>query len=160
MNMISYFLNFLAILSTLFMTILMLWIFRKARPINHLSPLLSILVCLEILIFFTILSGFRLNLWLSGFLLLTGGLIGLLRGLLDKLEIQNGVVLGKMPLIFLLGWGISLALAQSLNMFSSILFSSLGLIPLIFMTGTQAGISAGLFLRRFMMPNQRPQVTR
>jgi len=160
MNMISYILNFLAILSTLVMTILMLWIFRKARPINHLSPLLSILVCLEILFFFTILSGSRLNLWLSGFLLLTGGLIGLLRGLLDKLEIQNGVVLGKMPLIFLLGWGISLALAQSLNMFSSILFSSLGLIPLIFTTGTQAGISAGLFLRRFMMPNQRPQVTR
>jgi len=158
--MISYFLNFLAILSTLFMTILMLWIFRKARPVNHLSPLLSLLVCLEILFFFMVLSGSRLNLWLSGFLLLTGGLIGLLRGLLDKLEFQNGVVLGKIPLIFLFGWGISLALAQSLNMFSSILFSSLGLIPLIFMTGTQAGISAGLFLRRFMMPNQTPQVAR
>ena len=151
MNIILSILNFLAILSTLITTIFMILIFRSVRPVNHLSPLLSILVCLQILFFFMILSGSRLNLWLSGFLLLTGSMIGLIRGLIIKLHYINGQVVGKMPLFFLLGWGGALAFVQILNTPGSILLSSFGLMPLIFTTGTQVGISTGLFLRRLFI---------
>ncbi len=78
MSIIPSILNLLAITATLVMTIFMILLFRKARPINHLSPLLSILACLQILFFFMMLSGSRLNLWLIGFLLLTGSMIGLI----------------------------------------------------------------------------------
>jgi hypothetical protein len=153
MNIFLYILNILVILSTLILTIVMILVFRTARPINYISPLLSILVCIQILVFFMVISGSRLNLWLGGFLLLAGSLIGLLRGLLEKLAYHNDVVVGSWPLFFLLIWGISLAIAQSANLFGSSLISSFGLIPLVFTTGIQVGISSGIFLRRIVVQN-------
>jgi hypothetical protein len=151
MHIVLYTLNIVVILSTLILTIAMILIFRAARPINYLSPLLSILVCLQILFFFIVISGSRLNLWLGCLLLLAGSLIGLLRGLLEKLEYHNGVVVGRWPLFFLFFWGVSLIIAQSSNLFRSSLLSSLGLIPLVFTTGIQVGISGGIFLRRLVI---------
>jgi hypothetical protein len=158
MDIILYILHIFVILSTLIMTIFMIMIFRRARSINYLAPLLSILICLEIMALFMILSGSRLNLWLSGFLLLVGSMIGLLRGLIINLRYINGRVMGKMPLFFLFGWGVSLVLAQSLNMSGSILLSSIGLMCLIFTTGTQVGISGGLFLRRLLIRTPRTTI--
>jgi hypothetical protein len=156
METIIFLLNIIAVFITIILTIMMLWTFRRERPINHLAPLLSILISLELLVFYLLISGSRLNLWLSGFLILSGFMIGFIRGLIVTLKYEYGQVVGKMPLFFLFCWGFSLVFAQILNIFGSVLLSSLGLIPLIFTTGIQAGISSGIFLRRLMMRRSKP----
>ena len=65
-------------------------------------------------------------------------------------------------MLFLLGWGGSLVLAQLLNMFDSVFLASVGLMPVFLSTGTQAGMNGNIFLRRLMMrpPPSVPSIDR
>jgi hypothetical protein len=60
-------------------------------------------------------------------------------------------VIGRNSILFLILWGLSLALSQLLGLFGSPLLASLGLIPVFFTTGLQAGLFGHLFLRRLIM---------
>ena len=134
------------------MTILMVFTFRKARRIGLLSPLTSMAVSLVMLPLFILLSGARLN-WLVGVPVLAVGLVvGFLRGLTTRLyHDERGQVVGRNSVLFLVGWGGSLALAQLVNTLGSALLASVGLIPMFLTTGTQVGMNANIAIRRLMM---------
>jgi hypothetical protein len=136
---------------TLVMTVLMLFSFRRERRISSLSPLLSAALSLVILPVFILLSGARLNLLLGIPILALGLLIGLVRGLTTRLYYKDGQVVGRNSMVFLLGWGGSLVLAQVLSIFGSALLASVGLMPLFLSTGTQVGMNGNIFLRCLLM---------
>jgi hypothetical protein len=144
----------ITVLSTLFTlgtTIWMLISFRRERRIRASALLLSVALCLVMLPAFMLLSGARLNLWVGLPVLAVGLLVGFLRGGSTRLYYRNEEVVGKHSWWFLLGWGLSLALAQLLNLFGSALLSSLGLAPMFLSTGTQVGINGSMLLRRLRM---------
>jgi len=137
---------------TIVLTIVMLLTFRKPRPIGAWSKLLSILLSLTILAAFILLSGARLNPLLSLPILVLGLIVGLLRGAFVQLSIRDGKVVARGSWLFLLGWGVSLALAQLLNTLGSSGWSSVGLMPVFLSTGTTIGLDATLLLRRVFTP--------
>lgn len=156
MNVVYFLIGVLATMFTLAITILMLFTFRKERRINALSPFVSAALSLIMLPVFVLLSGARLNLLIGLPILILGLLVGFLRGLTTRLYYDNGQVMGKNSWLFLLGWGLSLALAQLLNFLGSALLASLGLIPMFLSTGTQVGINTTIFLRRLMIRPPQP----
>jgi hypothetical protein len=148
--------GFLSAVLTVAMTVLMLFTFRRERPISTFSPFLSAILSLVMLPVFTLLSGARLNPLLAIPILALGLLIGFLRGLTTRLTYKDGQVVGRNSLLFLLGWGGSLVLAQFLNLFGSAFLASIGLMPVFLSTGTQVGMNGNVFLRRLMMQPSLP----
>ncbi|MGD9029514.1 MAG: hypothetical protein PVG25_06845 [Anaerolineae bacterium] len=143
--------GFLSAVFTLVLTVLMLFNFRKERRIGAVSPLLSAAVSLLLLPVFMLLSGARLKLLLGIPILALGLLIGFLRGMATRLTYKDGQVIGRNSMLFLLGWGGSLVLAQLLTLGGSALLASVGLMPMFLSTGTQVGMNGNIFLRRLMM---------
>lgn len=143
--------GFLSAAFTLAMTVVMLFEFRKERRIGPVSLVLSAAVALLLLALFLLLSGARLNLMLGLPILTVGLVIGFLRGMTTRLFYKDGHVMGRNSLLFLLGWGGSLAIAQLLSTFGSALLASIGLLPLFLSTGTQVGMNGNIFLRCLMM---------
>ena len=162
MDTILRLIGFLGAVFTVAMTVLMLFTFRQERRINIFSPFLSAVLSLVMLLVFIFLSGARLNLLLAIPILALGLLVGFLRGLTTRLTYKDGQVMGRNSLLFLLGWGGSLVLAQLLNLFSSAFLASVGLVPVFLSTGTQVGMNGNVFLRRLMMrpPPPVPSVDR
>jgi hypothetical protein len=148
--------GFLGAVFTAAMTVLMLFTFRKERPISTFSPFLSAVLSLVMLPVFILLSGARLNLLLAIPILALGLVVGFLRGLTTRLTYKDGQVVGRNSRLFLLGWGGSLVLAQLLNLFGSALLASVGLVPMFLSTGTQVGMNGNVFLRRLMMRSPPP----
>jgi hypothetical protein len=144
-------LNLVCAAFTFGMVILMLVTFRKPRTIGRFAPLLSALLSLLLLGLFWLLSGAHLNGLVAvpafGLGLALGGLIGLTA----RLYPQGDRVMGRHSWLFLLGWGASLVLAQLLLWTGWPLAASLGLIPLVFGTGTNVGRELSLFVRRWGM---------
>lgn len=162
MDTILRLIGFLGAGLTAAMTVLMLFTFRQERPISTFSPFLSAVLSLVMLPVFILLSGAWLNLLLAIPILALGLLVGFLRGLTTRLTYKDGQVVGRNSLLFLLGWGGSLVLAQLLNLFGSVLLASVGLMPVFLSTGTQVGMNGNVFLRRLMMqpPPPVPSVDR
>jgi len=134
------------------LTIWMLVTFRRGRRIRSLVLVISACLSALILIVFTRLSGARLNPVVSIPLLLLGFLVGFAGGWTTKLTRQpGGIVIGRNSWFFLLIWGVTLALAQVLTLLESTLAASVGLIPLMFSTGTQVGNSVNLLIRRLLL---------
>lgn len=133
------------------LTLVMLFTFRKERPVGVLSLLISGFLNLILLPVFILLSGAQLNLVVGLPLLAIGLLIGVLRGFATKLMFKEGRVVGKHAVVFLVGWGLSMVLAQLLTMAESRLLAAVGLMPLTLSTGTQLGITGNLLLRRAFM---------
>lgn len=148
--------GFLSALFTVAMTFLMLLTFRKERRIGALSPLISAALTLLLLPGFILLSGARLNLLVGLPILAVGLAIGFLRGMTTRLYYKDGEVVGRNSMLFLLGWGGSLVLAQLLSMGGSPLLASIGLIPAFLSTGTQVGMNGNIFVRRLMMAPPSP----
>jgi hypothetical protein len=128
--------------------------YRKPRKITALSTFLSGLISLLLLAAMIFLGGMRLNLELGFPLFLAGLFLGYLRGTAVKLNWENDQVIGRNSILFLILWGLSLALSQMLGMLGSSLLASLGLIPVVFTTGLQAGYYGNLFLRRLIMGSE------
>ena len=148
---ITQLISLVGIVVTAVITLVTLVTFRKERPIPRFSPLWSAVLSLLLLPLFMLLSGARLNALVAVPILLVGLVIGLLRGLATRLHYKDGKVVGKNSMLFLLGWGSSLVLAQLLNLLGSALATSLGLIPLFLSTGTEVGMNGSVFLRRVKM---------
>ncbi|MCJ7549021.1 MAG: hypothetical protein MUQ30_05000 [Anaerolineae bacterium] len=140
--------SFLSIGITTVLVVVMLLTFRKERRIGVASLLISIGLSLIMLPIFILLSGARLNLLIGLPLLAIGLLVGILRGFATRLYLKDGHVMGRHSLLFLAGWGLSLVLAQILNLTASRLLASVGLMPMFLSTGTQVGITSNLLLRR------------
>lgn len=151
MDSVFRFLNLLAVVFTAVVTVVMLFTFRKERPIGRFSALWSAGLSLVILFAFVLLSGARLNRLLAVPVFGLGLLVGFLRGLATRLYARNGQVVRRNSLFFLLGWGGSLALAQLFAMLDSAVMASVGLLPLVLTTGTRVGLEGNIFLRRLMM---------
>ena len=148
------FYNILNILLSLFaivMTVVMLFTFRKPRRITGFSSLLSVLISLIIPVIFLLIAGtkpdLRLALPFFGF----GLLLGYIRGVTMKLEFVGEEVVGRHSRIFLLLWGLSLALNQWLNTLNSTILMAAGLFALFLSTGTQVGFYGILAVRRLGM---------
>ncbi len=132
-------------------TILSMINYRKPRKITILSAFLSGLISLLSLAAMTVLGGMSLNLELGFPLFIVGLLLGYLRGAAVKMNWENGQVIGRNSILFIVLWGLSLALSQLLGLLGAPLLASLGLIPVVFTTGLQAGLFGHLFLRRLIM---------
>lgn len=156
MDTIFHIISILGVLFTLAMTVLTLFRSRQERRISVLGSLFSILISLATLPVFILLSGARLNLLIAIPILIVGLLVGFLRGLTIRLYYKNGQVVGKNSLLFLLGWGGSLALAQVFNILGSALLASIGLIPVFLSTGTHVGMDANVLFRRLMIKPSPP----
>ena len=133
------------------MTVLMLFTFRKERRIGRFSPLVSAALSLLMPPVFMLLGGARVNPLLGVPILAVGLVVGFMRGMVTKLTYRDGQVMGRNSMLFLLGWGGSLAAAQLLNSLGSTVLASAGLLSVFLSTGTQVGINANLFLRRRRM---------
>jgi hypothetical protein len=117
MDLVLRLVGLLGSLFTLAITILMVFRFRKERRISAISSFMAALLSLILLPAFILLSGARLNLLLGLAILVLGLAVGFLRGMTTRLRYQGEDVVGKNSVLFLLGWGGSLALAQLLNLF-------------------------------------------
>lgn len=148
------FLRLVGLLSTglsILLVIVMLATFHRERRLGAFSLLISGAVSLVMLPVFVLLSGARLNLLIAIPLFLLGLLIGTLRGITTRLYWRDGRVLARHSIWFLIGWGISLILAQILVLLGSALAGAVGLMPLTLSTGTQAAIAGNLLLRRLLL---------
>ncbi|MBN1249393.1 MAG: hypothetical protein JXC32_17160 [Anaerolineae bacterium] len=153
-------LRFVGLLSTalsIALVIVMLLTFRRERRIGALSLLLSGALSLIMLPVFVLLSGARLNLLVAVPLLLLGMLIGSLRGFTTRLSWRGDHIVARHSVWFLVGWAISLILAQLLVLIGSALAAAVGLMPLCLSTGTQVAIAGNLLLRRLLMRPPSPQ---
>ncbi len=151
MNTIFIILGTLGSVFAVVMTVLSMINYKKPRKITAVSTFLSGLISLLSLAALTILGGMSLNFDLGFLLFMAGLFLGYLRGTAVKLIWENGQVIGRNSILFLILWGLSLALSQLLGLFGSPLLASLGLIPVVFTTGLQAGYYGNLFLRRLIM---------
>ena len=133
---------------TMLLVVVMLFTFRKPRRIGRFTPLLSALLSLLVLGLFWWISGAHLNRWVAWPLFGLGLLVGLVAGGTARLYRQGDRVMAKHSLLFLVGWGLSLVLAQMMAWSGWPLAASLGLIPLLVGTGTTAGRELVIFLRR------------
>lgn len=154
MESIARVLSLVGLAVTVVMTIVMLFTFRKARPVKPRTLILSALLSLAILPVLMLLSGARLNPVVGLPALALGLVVGGLRGRTTELSYRDGTVMGRNSMLFLLGWAGSLLLAQALNLLGSALLSSAGLIPLFLSTGTQLGMSGNLLVRRLRFKPQ------
>jgi hypothetical protein len=133
------------------MTALSLINFRKPRKITLLATFMSGLIALLGLAAMLLLGGLWLEPYLGVPLFMIGLLLGYLRGAAVRLNWERDQVLGRNSILFLILWGLSLALSQLLGLLGSPLLASLGLIPVVFTSGLQAGLFGHLFLRRLIM---------
>lgn len=136
-------------------TIVTLFASNKERCLNPLTLLFSIVVALLMLPVFMFLSHARLNLLLALPLLAFGFIVGLVWGLTTRMYFKRGHVVGRPSLLALGVWGGSWVLSQISNLFGSPLFAALGLVPLVFTTGTQVGRDSNILLRLWMVKPER-----
>ena len=139
---------------TILMVLVMLITFRKPRPIGRFTPLLSMLLSLLLLALFWLLSGVTLNGLVALLVFGLGLAAGLVIGLTTRLVTQGRRVLGRYSWLFLAAWGGSVVLAQLLAWSGWALAAALGIIPLLFSTGSLVGREATLFIRRWGMAAQ------
>ena len=140
---------------TAVMTIMSAINLRKPRRITLLSTFLSGLMSLLGLACMILLGGLRLNPYLGAPLFLAGIFLGYLRGAGVKMHLENGKVIGRNSIFFLVLWGLSLALSQLMGLFGSPLLASMGLIPAIFTSGLQSGFYGHVFLQRLIVSEEK-----
>jgi hypothetical protein len=137
-------------------TIAMIVTYRRERRIGPGSLVFSIVLSAAMLLAFAWAGGVKANPWMAGLALVVGLLAGIVRGLGTQLQRRNGQVVGRHSLLFLLGWGLSYALAAALNLLGSVLASAAGLLALCLSTGTQVGLNGWLLVRCLTL---RPSTT-
>lgn len=148
----------LSALVSAILVIVMLVTSRKRRPVSTGSLLLSGLVTLLMLPAFAWLGGIQVSPWLSTPIFLLGVCFGAVAGFATRFSYQDGRVVARYALLFLLAWAGSLVLAQALTLTGSADTASYGLLPMIFSTAMQLGITANLLLRRlFFRPPDAAQ---
>ena len=133
------------------MTAVMLFTFRKPRRITFLSSIFSALMSIIMPVIFLLISGVKPDLRLALPVFGFGLLLGFIRGLILKLEFVGDQVVGKHSIIFLLLWGLSLALNQALSTPNLTALMAVGLAALFLSTGTQVGFYGIITVRRLAL---------
>ena len=128
-------------------TIVMALTYRRERALRAGALGLNIAISVVMLIAFSVLAGPGVKPLVAGAALLVGLGIGFLRGLFTRLSVRDGQIVGRHSPLFLLGWGLSYALAAALNLLGSVLASAAGLLALYLSTGTQVGLNGWLLVR-------------
>ena len=95
-------------------TIVMVLTYRRERALRAGALALNIAISVIMLLVFAALAGPGVRPWLAGAALLLGLGIGLLRGLFTRISLRDGQLVGRHSPLFLLGWGLSYALAATL----------------------------------------------
>jgi len=127
--------------------ILMVFTYRRERALRARTLGLNVAISVVMLATFALLARPGVKPLLTGAALLLGLGIGLLRGLVTRLTLRDGQVMGRHSPLFLLGWGLSYALAAVLNLLGSVLASAAGMLALCLSTGTQVGLNGWLLVR-------------
>jgi len=111
--MIYKIINLLASLFMVLMTAVMLFGFRKPRRVTFFSSLFSALMSIVIPVIYILITGVRPDLRLTLPFISLGMLLGFIRGATMKLSFVGDQVVGRHSILFLLLWGLSLALNQA-----------------------------------------------
>jgi hypothetical protein len=143
--------SFIGLVVSIAMTVVMFVTLRKERRIGALALLMSLAISLIMLPIFTLLTGARVRPLISVPLFVLGLVVGGLWGFTTRLAYRGEHVVGKRSLLFLLGWALSLILAQVVTLAGSALLTSVGILPMVLSTGTQVGMTCNLLLRRLFI---------
>jgi hypothetical protein len=128
-------------------TIVIVFTYRRERTLRARDLVLNVAISIVMLATFALLTRPGVRPLLASTALLLGLGIGLVRGLFTRLALRGGQVVGRHSLLFLLGWGLSYALAAALNLLGSALASAAGMLALCLSTGTQIGLNGWLLIR-------------
>lgn len=133
------------------MTGVMLFGFRKPRKVTFLSSTFSALMSIVIPVIHVLITGLRPDLRLALPFISFGLLLGFIRGVTMKLEFVGDQVVGRHSILFLLFWGLSMALNQALSRPYPTAWMAVGLAALFLSTGTQVGFYGILAVRRLAL---------
>ena len=145
---ISTLIHTVSLVVTALLVLLMLFTFRKPQAIGFFSPVISGFFSLLLLGVYWLISGAQLRVSIALVLISLGGIIGLLLAMTTRLYREGKRVMGKQSWLILLGWGSSLLVTQLLTLTGAGLAASIGLMGLVFSTGTTLGRDLNLFVRR------------
>jgi len=149
--MIYKIINILASLFMVLMTAVMLFGFRKPRRVSFFSSLFSALMSIVIPVIYILITGLRPDLRLALPFISFGMLLGFIRGATMKLSFVGDQVVGRHSILFLLLWGLSLALNQALTTPNPTALMAVGMAALFLSTGTQVGFYGILAVRRLAL---------
>lgn len=157
MDILSRLLALAAAAFTVGMTAVMLFTFRKPRRLSVGSTLISMIIAVLVPQIYILISGIRIQTAIAAPLLISGFLLGFARGHSTEILVQDGKTYTRLSLLALLGWGLSLSLAQVMGFLQTGWLAAIGLLPVAFSTGMQLGLQGNLFLR-LMVQRLAPMV--
>lgn len=127
--------------------ILLIKSIKKSNTLRIRSHLLSIFFSLAMLVVNVVfLNQAIISWWLLVFMLLGFG-FGFLWGLTTRMRVENGQVIGKRSVLFMVFWMVSLAVTQLLMTFASRQVVAIGMGTLFFSAGTSLGTNFNLISR-------------
>ncbi len=147
----------IGLIASLVLTLVMVFTFRKPRLVQPWGKLLSIALSLAMLFFYLLFSGTGLTPAVSTPVFILGLVVGAIRGLGLRFEVENGQVQARGSVLFLLAWGGSWILTQLVAFWASGLLFSIGLILVYLSTGTQVGLDGITLIRRIFVSLRQPE---
>ena len=143
--------NLTSALFMFLMTAVMLFGFRKPRRVTFFSSTFSALMSIVIPVSYLLVTGLRPDLRLALPFISLGMLLGFIRGATMQLSFVGDQVVGRHSILFLLFWGLSMALNQALSRPYPTAWMAVGLAALFLSTGTQVGFYGILAVRRLAL---------
>ena len=98
---------------------LMVLTFRKPRKISVLSLILAVLVSLATLVIFSFLVHYEPSMWLLSATALAGFFIGLVWSQTTRVYVENGTVMSRNSIWYLVVWGGVFALTQLISIITN-----------------------------------------
>ena len=151
MNLVWQIVTVLSSILTVVGTLIMVFTYRRERVLSVSALGLNVALSVVMVTTFGVLAGPGLKPLVAGAAVLVGLGIGLLRGLFTRLAVRDGQVVGRHSPLFLLGWGLSFAMAGVLNLLDSVLAAAAGMLALYLSTGTQVALNSWLLIRCLML---------
>ena len=138
----------LSVLLTVVATGVTLLAFRRERPMRIVPLVLSLGLALILAPAFVLASGVRLRPLVALPTAVVGLVLGVVRGSATKVRVVNNTVVGRNPMLYIVAWGGSLAVAQVCNLLDSVVLASAGLLPAVLTSGAAVGLGGVLLLKR------------
>ena len=120
---------------------------KKSNTLRVRSHLLSIFFSLAMLLVNVVFLNQAITSWWLLVFLFFGFGFGFLWGLTTRMQLQNGQVMGKRSVLFMIFWMLSLALTQVLMTFASRQVVAVGMGTMFFSAGTSLGTNINLISR-------------
>lgn len=119
----------------------------KEQPISKISPIISIVLSMLMLVLNIIFLRKANPSFLGTALLIFGIGLGIPSSRSTKLKINQGRLIGKRSILYLIFWGISYAVTQLLSLFAPAAVVASGLSAMFFSTGVTFGTNGDLLYR-------------